>query len=106
MNHKNFLSHLYFIRTFIYFALILFALASCTSDSTTDSTRTITENPLEVFEQEAERLRTKYKIPGMSVAILRNQETIFADGFGYADIENNIPALADTPYNIASLSKP
>jgi CubicO group peptidase (beta-lactamase class C family) len=35
-----------------------------------------------------------------------NQQIIFAAGFGQSDIENKIPATADTPYNIASLSKP
>ena len=64
------------------------------------------KNPVAAFEQEVEKLRKKYKIPGMSVAILQNQQVIFADGFGYADIENKIAATADTPYNIASLSKP
>jgi CubicO group peptidase (beta-lactamase class C family) len=58
------------------------------------------------FEQEVEQLQKKYNIPGMSVAILQNQQIIFAAGFGQSDIENKIPATADTPYNIASLSKP
>jgi CubicO group peptidase (beta-lactamase class C family) len=58
------------------------------------------------FEQEVEQLQKKYKIPGMSVAILQNQQIVFAAGFGLSDIENKIAATADTPYNIASLSKP
>lgn len=41
----------------------------------------------------------------MSVAVVRNQRVIFAEGFGYADLENKIPALPDTPYNIASITK-
>jgi CubicO group peptidase (beta-lactamase class C family) len=52
-----------------------------------------------------DRLRKDYGIPGMAVAVLENQQIVFADGFGYADIENKIPAIADTPFNIASLSK-
>jgi hypothetical protein len=64
------------------------------------------EDPLAVFEPEIEQLQKKYNIPGLSVAILQHQQVIFAAGFGLADIENNIPASADTPYNIASLSKP
>jgi CubicO group peptidase (beta-lactamase class C family) len=30
---------------------------------------------------------------------------VFAEGFGYADLETRIPATADIPFNIASLSK-
>jgi len=42
----------------------------------------------------------------MSIAIIQDQKVIFAGGFGFADIKNEIPATADTPYNIASLTKP
>ena len=31
---------------------------------------------------------------------------IWAQGFGYADVEAQRPATADTPYEIASLTKP
>jgi CubicO group peptidase (beta-lactamase class C family) len=44
-------------------------------------------------------------IPGMSVAIVKDQELIWAQGFGYADVEARRPATADTPYEIASLTK-
>ncbi|MCP4431610.1 MAG: beta-lactamase family protein [Gammaproteobacteria bacterium] len=62
-------------------------------------------NYIQRFEQEIERLRNKLQIPGLSVAILQNQEIILARGFGYADLENSIPATEHTPYNIASLTK-
>jgi CubicO group peptidase (beta-lactamase class C family) len=81
-------------------------LVGCSLQSTTQPEQKAVENPVAAFEQEVEKLRKKLKIPGMSVAILQNQQIILANGFGYADIENNIPATADTPYNIASLSKP
>lgn len=46
------------------------------------------------------------KIPGMSVAVLKDQQVIWSRGFGYADLENNIKASSTTPYLIASLTKP
>jgi CubicO group peptidase (beta-lactamase class C family) len=42
----------------------------------------------------------------MSVAVLKGQHVAFANGFGYADIENQIYATENTPYYIASLTKP
>lgn len=51
-------------------------------------------------------LRKKYNIPSISVAILHNQEIIFSKGYGYADIQNKIPATDSTPYRIASITKP
>ena len=34
----------------------------------------------------------------MSVAVLKEQHVVFEKGFGYADIENQIPATENTPY--------
>lgn len=61
---------------------------------------------VQTFEQKIESLREELNIPGMSVAILQEQEVIFNQGFGYADVENKTMATQDTPYHIASLTKP
>jgi CubicO group peptidase (beta-lactamase class C family) len=90
----------------IYFTLVTFFLSACSLPSTSQSTQPAINDPVVNFEQEVEQLQKKYKIPGMSVAILQNQQIVFAAGFGLSDIENKIAATADTPYNIASLSKP
>ena len=45
-------------------------------------------------------------IPGLSVAIVRDQTLTYARGFGYADVETGTAASATTAYSIASLSKP
>jgi CubicO group peptidase (beta-lactamase class C family) len=79
---------------------------ACSLPSASQPIRPAVEDPVAAFEQEVTGLQKRYKIPGMSVAIVQNQQVIFAAGFGLADIENKIPAAADTPYNIASLSKP
>ncbi|MFC1554334.1 serine hydrolase domain-containing protein [candidate division KSB1 bacterium] len=52
-----------------------------------------------------EDLRVKLNIPGMSSAIVKNGEIVWAEGSGYADINNKIPFTADTPYRLASLTK-
>lgn len=62
-------------------------------------------DPIAQFEARLEALRRKLGIPGMSVAVLRNQAMVYRGGLGYADLENEIPATAHTPYNIASLTK-
>ncbi len=41
----------------------------------------------------------------MSAAIVKDQQLIWEKGFGYSDYENKIAATADTPYEIASISK-
>jgi CubicO group peptidase (beta-lactamase class C family) len=64
------------------------------------------ENLIQALEQEMELVRKDLGIPGMSVAVLQGQEVVFARGFGYADLENQIPATENTPYYIASCTKP
>ena len=61
---------------------------------------------LGAFEVELEVVRQELKIPGMSAAIVRDGQLIWARGFGYADVENQIPAGPDTPYHLASVTKP
>jgi serine beta-lactamase-like protein LACTB, mitochondrial len=44
--------------------------------------------------------------PGMSVAVVVNDRIAWSDGFGHADVENEVPAKANTVFRIASISKP
>jgi CubicO group peptidase (beta-lactamase class C family) len=52
-----------------------------------------------------ENLRQELKIPAYSAAIVKNQKVIWAKGFGYADVENKVPATEHTAYHLASLTK-
>lgn len=45
------------------------------------------------------------KIPGISMAVVHDQEVVWAGGLGYADRESKKPAGADTIYGIGSISK-
>jgi CubicO group peptidase (beta-lactamase class C family) len=57
------------------------------------------------FETLLESLRQELKIPAYSAAIVKDQKVLWAKGFGYADVENKIPATEHTPYHLASLTK-
>lgn len=65
-----------------------------------------------VFDHEhaLNKLIERYRIekallPGISIAIMQNGEVVYSDGFGLADIDNNIPATSETVYGWASISK-
>jgi CubicO group peptidase (beta-lactamase class C family) len=45
-------------------------------------------------------------VPGMAVAVSQNGRIIWEEGFGWADRERQVPAGADTPFYIASVTKP
>jgi CubicO group peptidase (beta-lactamase class C family) len=57
------------------------------------------------FETELETLRQEMKIPGMSAAVVKDGHLTWARGFGFADVENNVPAAPETPYHLASVTK-
>jgi CubicO group peptidase (beta-lactamase class C family) len=57
------------------------------------------------FETLLESLRQDLKIPAYSAAIVKDQKVIWAKGFGFADVENKIPATEHTGYHLASLTK-
>ncbi|HEU4766391.1 MAG TPA: serine hydrolase domain-containing protein [Pyrinomonadaceae bacterium] len=57
------------------------------------------------LETQLESLRQELKIPAYSAAIVKDQKVIWAKGFGYADVENKIPATEHTAFHLASLTK-
>jgi CubicO group peptidase (beta-lactamase class C family) len=63
----------------------------------------------DVFDDVAalsEKSRVEWGAPGMSVAVVLDSKIAWAEGFGLADVENDVPARANTVYRIASISKP
>jgi CubicO group peptidase (beta-lactamase class C family) len=58
-----------------------------------------------LFQKYLEALRHQLKIPGLSAAVLKDERIIWEGGFGFQDVEQRIPATADTPYPIASITK-
>lgn len=73
-------------------------------------TPTLSEVPkvaaaLEVARVWLEAQRDFDQIPGLSAAIVHDQDVLWAGGFGYADLARKAPAGPDTMYSICSISK-
>lgn len=58
------------------------------------------------YERQILPLMEKYKIPGISVGISNSDSVVFSKGFGFANIERKIQPDGNTPYSIASITKP
>ncbi len=84
------------LRTALFLApLLLWDLSSVeATDVSVDLEKIVTE------------AREEFGTPGISVAVVENDEIVWAEGYGLADVENEVPAKADTIYRIASISKP
>jgi CubicO group peptidase (beta-lactamase class C family) len=57
------------------------------------------ENAIATFLKETQT-------PGLSAAVVQDGELVWSAGFGMADLENSVPATANTVYRLASVSKP
>ena len=59
----------------------------------------------EELEQKIADLMQKTKIPGFSLAVIKNKEVIYSKGFGNRNIAKNLPATTDTLFGIGSCTK-
>jgi CubicO group peptidase (beta-lactamase class C family) len=84
--------------------LIAFVL---TLSTTVVSAKNIQDNSLEAFFDNTMNSKLeKYHIPNATVSVVKDGEIVYKKGFGFADIENNIPVDADTTlFRIGSTSK-
>lgn len=57
------------------------------------------------FTTQVEQLMTSAGIPAFSVAWVDDEKMIASQAFGYANIEEELPATVNTPFNLGSISK-
>lgn len=48
----------------------------------------------------------KYNVPGVSVAITKDERLVYAKGYGLADKDKNVPVTTNSLFRLASVSKP
>jgi CubicO group peptidase (beta-lactamase class C family) len=85
----------------------LFVLAGCSSAPSTPP-GTVTGNYGSVTEYISRltlKEMKKHDVTGLSIALVDEGGLIWAQGFGYADKKNGIPATPETVYRVASISK-
>ena len=58
------------------------------------------------FDAWMREIMAKHKIPGGSLAVVKDGQLIYARGFGYADREAKSPVQPESLFRIASVSKP
>ncbi|SES03325.1 CubicO group peptidase, beta-lactamase class C family [Gracilibacillus ureilyticus] len=63
------------------------------------------EEKIRKIEQLIEDQRELSEIPGISVVIVQNGETMYQNGFGYADVETETPVNSQTLFELGSTTK-
>ncbi|MEM7084920.1 MAG: serine hydrolase domain-containing protein [Bacteroidota bacterium] len=88
----------YKIRTSILFVLLTLAISTNAQEKLTNSVRSEVESLAAAF-----LLQTN--TPGLSIAVSKNGNIIYAEGFGYANIEKSIAMDTTTRLRTASVAK-
>lgn len=60
---------------------------------------------LEQLQSRLHELLVQERVPGMGLALLKDHRLLWVGGIGMADVENQIPVDADTPFLVGSISK-
>jgi len=76
-------------------AIILLFVAPCIAQ---DGTTTRVDDFVQAEMQ-------KQRIPGVSLAVVKNGQIILAKGYGYANVEHNVPVKAETIFQSGSIGK-
>jgi len=84
-------------RIFLSTLILLISLPSIAADKLT--------NELILAESWLEAQRAYDRVPGLSVAIVHDQDLLWSGASGFADLNSQRPASADTIYGICSISK-
>jgi len=83
--------------------VLLCANAEAQGRSVADNAEVVTN--LKLMERWIEAQRLYRGLPGLSVALVHDQDLIYAGGFGFADLDDEVPATKTTLYRIASITK-
>lgn len=84
-------------------ALAVAAVASADGSNLKDDPRV--QMALGVLQIWVDAERAYKDIPGVSMAVVHDQELLWTHGFGLADRTRSVPASSDTIYSICSISK-
>lgn len=87
------------------FLISIFVLASCLCCLSGQAAPDLPKPVIDSVSSLIQSKMTEAKIPGLSIAVVIDDQLRWATGFGTADLENNVPATRETAYRLASIDK-
>lgn len=85
--------------------LVLFLFAAAAATSTSSAREVLDAGQRRQAEQIVEALSKRFGVPGVSIAMGRNNRLAYACAYGEADVENRVPATVDSVFRTASIAK-
>ena len=85
---------------------LFLVLLLLTAAAGTQAQQGLAPEKIKQIEQLISTEMSKQSIAGLSVAVVTDNQLRWSAGYGFADVENRVPAKASTVYRLASVSKP
>ena len=101
MKHRGYFQTFYKTAYFIFLLLFLACQSSAEKITPRSDYREVAKELERIITHEME----DKKLPAVSIALVDDQEIVWAQGFGFADPDRKIPATASTVYRVGSVSK-
>lgn len=79
--------------------IFLWILSACTKEPS------VNNEAIQATKQVIDSLQTSQRVPGMQLSVWKSGNLVLSEGFGYADLEQNIPVTPKTKLRIGSVSK-
>jgi len=86
-------------------ALLAFTIHSVAAAQSTRNSRASREVVAHAADSIADAIIKRGRVAAMSIAGTRGRDTLVMKGYGLADVENEVPATAQTVYRIGSVTK-
>jgi CubicO group peptidase (beta-lactamase class C family)/predicted negative regulator of RcsB-dependent stress response len=91
-------------KSLIYHLLLFLVVARPAGLFSQEANPTPLDEAIRTFEAFVHEHMALDQVPGLSVGFMKDGH-VWVRGFGYSDLENEIPARADNSYRLASISK-
>jgi CubicO group peptidase (beta-lactamase class C family) len=89
---------------FLFYCVQIHPVAAQISQPSQKQTADKYADELRAFEDFVRQQMEKNKIPGLTIGFIKD-DYVWVKGFGYADLENKLPAKAESAYRLASVQK-
>ena len=86
-------------------ALLAFTIHSAAAAQSSRNSRASREVVAHAADSIADAIIKRGRVAAMSIAVTRGRDTLVMKGYGLADVENEVPATAQTVYRIGSVTK-
>ena len=61
---------------------------------------------IKAIDSYVESIRNRYEIPGVALAVIKDQKVIHQNYYGYANLEHQVPVSENSLFRLYSLTKP